>query len=259
MNKGIKLLLFIVGTAMLFSSCLINKDFMFKTPEEYVFEIPKLDSTNKEYKIAPNAILHISVFSRSGSAIIESTTGGADNGGNTRLPAQNSNALQYVVDKSGFVELPLIGKMNILGLTLFEAQIAIESKFQNFINDPYCVIRIINRRFMMFNGNGSNGSIVQLEQDNCSLIEAIARGGGIDKRGNSSKVKVIRTLDGKQHVYQFDLSTIDAIQYTTFAIQSGDIIYVEPMPQYSTEILGIVTPALTLLSTILLYVSIVTN
>ena len=229
---------------------------MFKTPEEYVFETPTLDSSNKEYRIAVNSILQIILFSRSGSQIIETTTAGADNGVG-RIPTQNNNALNYAVDKNGFVELPLVGKQNILGLTIFEAQSFLEAKYQLYINDPYCIVRVINRRYMFFNGNGSNGTVIELSQDNSSLIEAIARGGGIDKRGNSSKVKVIRSINGKQHVYLFDLSTIDAIKYTTFAIQSGDIIYVEPMPQYSTEILNVITPVLTLLSTIFLYVSIV--
>ena len=229
---------------------------MFKTPEDFAFEIPKMDSTNKEYRIAINSIISIQVLSRNGSAIIESTSG-SDGASNSRIMNQNVGGLNYVVDQNGEVELPLIGKQKIVDKTIFEAQNYLEKVYEQYINDPYCVIRISNRRFMYFNGNGSTGSLVELGQDNASILEAIARGGGISARGNSSKVKVIRTINGKQQVFLFDLSTISAMQYVNFSIQSGDIVYVEPMPQYSAELLGIITPALTLFSTILLYFSLV--
>jgi polysaccharide export outer membrane protein len=256
MNQVTKLTLLFAIFSVFFTSCLINKDFMFKTPEDFAFETPKMDTTNKEYRIAINSIISIQVLSRNGSAIIESTSG-SDGASNSRIMNQNVGGLNYVVDQNGEVDLPLIGKQKIVDKTIFEAQNYLEKVYEQYINDPYCIIRVNNRRFMYFNGNGSTGTLVELGQDNASILEAIVRGGGISARGNSSKVKVIRTINGKQQVFLFDMSTISAMQYVNFSIQSGDIVYVEPMPQYSSELLSIITPALTLFSTILLYFSLV--
>lgn len=84
-------------------------------------------------------------------------------------------------------------------------------------------------------------------------------GGGISERGNSSKVKVIRKVNGQQNVFLFDLSTIDAARFTNFAIQTEDIIYVEPMPRYSTELLSLVAPVISLLSSTVLFVTLISR
>lgn len=227
---------------------------MFKTPEDFTYQAPILDSSFEDYKISPNTGISVTILSRSGSAFVEATTGGADN---FRLNNQNNqNNNSFIIDNNGMVDLPLIGKHNLTGLTIFEAQDYIEKELVKYIVDPFCIVRVTNRYCIYFNGSGSQANIIGLTQFNTSLIDAIAMGGGISERGNSSKVKVIRKINGQQNVFLFDLSTINGAKYTNFAIQTEDIIYVEPMPRYSTELLSIVTPVISLLSSTLLFITI---
>jgi polysaccharide export outer membrane protein len=157
------------------------------------------------------------------------------------------------------VELPLIGNHNLTGMSILEAQNYIEKELLKFIVDPFCIVKVTNRYCIYFNGSGSQASVIGLNQFNTSLIDVIAMGGGISERGNSSKVKVIRKVNGQQNVFLFDLSTIDAARFTNFAIQTEDIIYVEPMPRYSTELLSLVTPVISLLSSTVLFVTLISR
>jgi polysaccharide export outer membrane protein len=262
MFQSSKIIIFLSLVTMMLSSCIINRDFILQTDEDFVFNSPVIDSSNREYRIPINSSLTVMVFTRNGDIIFESlTSAGTSNGsGNSRgsnFIFRNNNTIEFMMDAEGMVHLPLVGPQRLVGMTIFEAQEFLEKKFADFFVEPYCIIQVTNRRFMYFNGGGSQGTVIRMSIEKINLLEAIALGGGLSNRANSSKIKVIRNINGKQQVYYFDMSKIDAVKYFDFYIESGDVIYVEPMPQFATELLTVITPALTLFSTIILYLSVV--
>ena len=169
---------------------------------------------------------------------------------------RNMGQLEYTQDREGFYNLPLLGKVNLNGMTVFDAQKYLVQRFSEFFVEPYCILRINNSRFIYFNGAGSKSSVVLLPPYRCSLLEAMTIGGGISNRGISSKVKVIRKVNGKNEIYLFDMSRIEALQYSEFYIQNGDIIYVEPRPLFASGVSAVISPIVSLASTIILYLSI---
>lgn len=219
--------------ALFLGSCSINKNLMFKTDDEFVFDEINFDSTNVEYKISANDLLVIEVYTNEGSIILEFTTSAASRPQNLAKPE-----IIYTVNKDGFAELPGIGLQKLEGLTIMQAQDYLEEKFGLLFNRPYCLIKVINRRAIVFPGTGGEGTVIPLMNPNISVIEALALAGGIAERGNASKVKVVRgrTVE-EQKVFLLDLSTIEGIKYANMAVQAGDIIYVEPTPQVPLEVL----------------------
>jgi polysaccharide export outer membrane protein len=246
----------LVGVVMLFfSSCVVNRDFMLQTDVDYPYKMPQIDTAAREQRINVTSVIQIMLYSRNGDAIFESVVNVEGSGQLTRMNRNISN-FDYVQDMSGNYNLPLIGKVDLNGLTLFEAQDSLEKKFSKFFVDPYCLIQIANSRFIFFSGAGSSSSVVSLPNYRCSLLEAITIGGGINPRGISSQVKVIRRIDGKDQIFLFDMSRIDALAYNEFYIQNGDIVYVEPRPLYASGFLGVISPIVSLATTIVLYLSI---
>jgi polysaccharide export outer membrane protein len=194
-------------------------------------------------------------MSRNGDLIFESVVN--TEGSSQMVRSQRATSqYEYVQDIYGNYNLPLLGKVNLNGMTLFEAQDSLEKRFSEYFVDPYCMIEILNNRFIFFNGAGSSSSVVPLPKHRCSLLEAITIGGGINQRGISSRVKVIRKINGNDEIYLFDLSKIDALAYNEFYIQNGDIVYIEPRPLYASGFLGVISPIVTLATTIVLYLSI---
>ena len=76
----------------------------------------------------------------------------------------------------------------------------------------------------------------------------IALSGGIPERGNSSNIKIVRTIEGKRKVFLVDLSTIDRLDIGEMLVQANDYIFIEEKPNYPQEITREITPYLTLLS-----------
>lgn len=263
MFQSSKIIIFLSLVTVMLSSCIINRDFILQTDEDFVFNTPIIDSTNREYRIPINSSLTVMVFTRNGDIIFESLTSAGTNSsgsGSSRASNvifRNNNTMEFLMDAEGMVHLPLVGPQRLVGMTIFEAQEFLEKKFADFFVQPYCIIQVTNRRFMYFNGSGSQGTVIRMNTEKINLLEAIALGGGLSGRANSSKIKVIRNINGKQQVYFFDMSKIDAAKYFDFYIESGDVIYVEPMPQFASELLTVITPVLTLFSTVLLYLSVV--
>ena len=250
---NMRTLFFIVGVAALMSSCSINRNIMFQTDTEYEFKKPDLDSTNKEYKLAPFDYITISLFTGDGAMILEYTTSGIE-----RQPNYGGFDLYYILDKNGEVDLPVLGKTKLAGLSIPEAQIYLETKFINY-NDPFCLVRVLNRRVMVFTGDGSVGSVVPLANQNISVLEAIALAGGIRERGNASKVKIIRGKNGVNEVYRLNLSTIEGVESAKMIVQAGDIIYVEPVPQITNEFVKDIAPLVSLITSTLILLFVITK
>jgi polysaccharide export outer membrane protein len=256
MSSKTKLSILVSALMLFFSSCIVNRDFMLQTDEDYPFAVPKLDTVAREQKINTSSVIELMLLTRNGDMIFESVV--STDGGQTQSArlSRTMSQIEYVQDINGLYNLPLLGKTNLNGMTLFEAQEYLEKKFAQFFVEPYCVLRIVNNRFIYFGGGGSLSQVVNLPNYRVSLLEAITIAGGINSRGISAKIKVIRSVKGKNEVYLFDMSKIDALAYSEFYIQNGDIVYVEPRPLYASGFLGVISPVIALATTVLLYLSI---
>jgi polysaccharide export outer membrane protein len=92
-------------------------------------------------------------------------------------------------------------------------------------------------------------------------MEALAMVGGIDARGDASKVKLIRQDPETKvrTIYQLDLSTIDGLPEADIVVQANDIIYVEPLPLLAREFVQEIAPVVSLITTTALLITLVLN
>lgn len=237
----------LVVMTIVFSSCSINKEFMFKTPEDYVFDIPEIDSTSIDYRIQQHDIILFEVYTNEGAMMLEFTTSGVESSG-----YKLGVGFQYTVDSQGMVEFPVIGKKVITGLTVQEAQDFIEDAYEFQFNGPYVVLKVMNRRAIMFTSPAGSGKVIDLSNEGISVIEALALAGGSGNNGDVSDIKIIRSVGNEQEVYKIDLSTIDGIKYSNMAVEAGDIIYVQQTRQLGGQIVQDIQPYLALVSSITL-------
>jgi polysaccharide biosynthesis/export protein len=247
MNPMLRTIGVIAVLSFFLGSCTINKNIMFKTDREFTYGQMNFDSTNAEYRLAPNDIITLAVFTNGGNLLLENTTTSAE-----RSRVVSVTDFVYQLDVRGNVELPVVGVHQLQGMTIIEAQRYLMEKYSVQYNNPYIVVRVINRRIMVFPGTGGEGAVVPLLNTNVSVIEALALAGGIALRGNASKVKLIRDVGAKQEVYLIDLSTIEGIKYANMPVQAGDILYVEPTPDIASEVLRDVQPVFQILSSLAL-------
>jgi polysaccharide export outer membrane protein len=238
-----KLILVVFMMACGFSSCYINRDFMLQPDSDFVFEELYEDSTSKEFRIGPNSILMINVFTNDGALLLEYSTGGGE--GRRFL---TGSTMHYVVDADGNVNLPLIGPVNLNGLTIPEAQKMLGELYDVRYNDSYVIVKVESRRVIVYNGNNSSGKVIPLTNNGISILEAITLAGGMAANADAGKVRLFRRKDGEYKAYQIDLSKIEGIKYANTAVESGDIIYVQSVPRIGREILENIQPVVSIIS-----------
>lgn len=242
-DMNFKRLFFFLSAVIAFSSCTLNKEFMFKTDEDYVFDVPVIDSSSIDYKIQTNDVISFDLFTNDGAIMLEYTTSSVEA---PRYAVGNS--FQFTVNAQGFVEFPVIGMKEIVGMTIAEAQDFLEAEFDSQFNDPYVIVKVLNRRAIVFTAPAGSGSVIVLQNQGISIIEAIAMAGGLGKNGRADDIKVIRKVGKEQEVYHIDLSKIDGIKYANMSVEAGDIIYVQQTRQLGKEITTDIQPYVAIIS-----------
>lgn len=245
MIRNIFILLVVVG----FYGCAsINPSIMFKTPKDYKFANPP-NLVQIDYKIAPYDIIEFQIFTNDGYKLIDLlSTGASGSGSSTNLLV----SAQYVVDKDGFVKLPVLGNVLIKDITRIEGQKMLEEKYSAYYNLPFVKLKVVNKRVFVFNGSGGQGQVVPLANENTTLIEALASVGGLANTGKAKKIKLIRGDLKNPEIQLIDLSTVEGMTKANLMVQANDIIYVEPVRRINQEVLNQISPIIGLLSSLLL-------
>ncbi len=244
--KSKKYLFFIVFIAFVSSCRYFQPSVMFKTPKGFSFD-QFIDSVQKDYIIRKNDILTFRVFSNDGFKVLEMTQNMSGGG----VQNNSQQLIQYSVESNGMVKFPVIGRQKIEGLSIREAEKFLEQKYTEFYNSPFVDLRVTNKRVIIFPGNEGTAKVLPLQNENTTLIEALAMSGGISNTGKAWKVKLIRGDLKNPTIYLFDLSKIESIKDAGMYLQANDIIYVEPTFYVAKELVEELAPILTILTTVL--------
>lgn len=244
---------FIALVVVILSGCTINRDIMFKTSRDHVFDQFQ-DTSSKQLKIQANDVLQFRLFANDGFKMIDLISDGAGR------DAQflNRNIFTYLVEHDGLVKLPILGRVPVAGKTVREAELFLEERYMEYYNRPFVQLLVVNRRVVVFPGGGGDARVVPLENNNTTLLEALATAGGLAKRGDARRVKLFRLEpSGNRMVYSFDLSDIEGLKYGDIVLQGDDVIYVQPNPDLASEALRDIVPVMTLVTTIILAIGVV--
>jgi polysaccharide export outer membrane protein len=157
------------------------------------------------------------------------------------------------VDINGLIKLPMVGDVKLEGITLKQAEEILQKEYARFFKDPYVQLSFVNKRVIVLGAMG--GQVIQLENENVRVAEVLALAKGLD---NNSKAQNMRLIRGEK-VYEIDFSTIEGFKNGNMLIQSGDIVYVEPVRRPFSEALrdysGIFTILISMTTLVTLLVS----
>lgn len=249
------LILIVVATLASLTSCGVNSNIMFKVPKgELVYHdsIPMTPTT--DYVIAPDDKITFKLNTNDGELILDANIGLND-------VSQNNNIriVEYLVKRDGTVELPKIQNVKVAGLTVVECQDLLKTLYAKEYEDPFIQVKITNQRVVVFPGTGSEAKVILLENNNTTLMEALALAGGITDRGKANTVKLMRRVNGQRKVYVLDMSVIEGLKYADMIVQANDYIYIEPTAQVAREVLREVSPIISIMSSAAVVLTLITR
>lgn len=218
---------------------------MFKTTARYNYAtLP--DSQIVDYVIQKNDYLSMRLYSNDGFALVDLL-----NVSESKGSASSGNMMIYKVEYDGYVKLPLLGRVKLEGMTRREAELYLEEKYAQHYVKPFVILNVTNKRIIVFNGSFGNAKVVELENENIGLVEALALAGGIQENGKAWKVKLIRGPVSNPTVYQFNLRELESYKKAGIVVVPNDIIYVEPRSRISQILIRDVAPIVSLLTSVL--------
>ena len=194
-----------------------------------------------EYIINSGDRLTMQVYSNNGYELVNVIP--------TNINIAGNNLTEYQVDLSGNAKLPMLDTVFVKGLTTHQTEKILEKAYTQYFKDPFVMIKVTNKRVIVYTGEGK-ATVVPFENQNMSLIEAIAKAGGLSANGKAYHIKLIRGDLTNPEVRVIDLSTIEGMKQANLVLQANDIIYVEPVIRITTGVLNELTPIIAILTSI---------
>ncbi len=194
----------------------------------YLQDINDTTIDNYDYKdivIKPDDILNINISSSIPETTAEFNRESDSSGSSLELLQVNG----YLVNNSGNITFPVIGEINLLGLTIKEAQKKIYKLLEEkqLLIEHSVEIKILNSHITIL-GEVKNPGRYNYLENNMNILKVIGMAGDLTINGNRKDVKVIRQYNNKSIVKSIDLTTSAYLQSEVFHVLSGDIIIVNP-------------------------------
>ncbi len=190
-----------------------------------------------EYKIVPHDRISIIVYQHPDLS--------------TTTPMMATQDKGILVDSDGVVSLPLIEDIHIAGLTQKEAAKKIEKAYDYYLNYSKVRIEVLNKRAYVIGEVNKPGEF-PLENEQITLLQALAQAGDFTDTANRKKILIIRSQQNGAKTFMIDLTDINSIAHANLMIKPNDIVYVTPtsMKAINTNIASI-SPIFQIIGTIL--------
>lgn len=217
-----KVLLFTALTllAVLSTSCVTSKKV------RYLRDMPAYGiplNENYEATIVPYDELRIYVMSDGKNEELVKPFNVLGNVGNTTAQGR----MGYLVDVNGNIEFPVLGELHVEGLTRLQLQDLITSKIKEngYLSNPNVMVRFMN--FKVFVLGTESGKVLNIDNERCTFLEALAMAGGLDLYTRRDRIGVMREVNGKMVIHYMDPRSVDIFDDDFFLLQQNDIIFTE--------------------------------
>ena len=150
--------------------------------------------------------------------------------GNDNNYAQSRGMSGYTVDMSGNIDFPILGKININGMTREEVAVYIKNELESkdLIKDPVVTVEFMNLSISVL-GEVNRPGKYNITRDNFTVLDALSMAGDLTIFGNRTNILVLRQVDGVQRVHVIDLNSAQRTYSSpVYYLQQGDVVYVEP-------------------------------
>lgn len=231
----------ILLTALIFvSSCASQKNYVYLDNMMHGIEYEAI--FNKKTTIRKDDRLTITIASKTPelAAPFNVLTGSVQLSDRAEINMGNSatsNATGYLVDSQGNIDFPILGKLQVEGLTIEELKELIKAKIikEEYIKDPTVIADYANLKFYVLGEVASKGAH-NMHGNRVTLLEAISEAGDITSNGRPDRVAVIRRNGDVNVKYMHDLQSKDIFTSPCFYLQQNDVIIVEARDKSSENI-----------------------
>jgi polysaccharide export outer membrane protein len=236
LNSRMRVLIILFAGTFLISSCISNKKIvMLQKSDVNVENLPK-DSIVRtyaidtfEYKIQANDIISVRFESLTPKEY-DFFAMNSQPQASANLSSGGALLMGELVDEHGEIPFPVVGKVKVAGLTIFQIQEALQKIANQYTESPIVKVRLLNYRITVL-GEVVREGTVNLSNNRVSMIEAIGQAGGLGELADRQNIKLIRQRNGKIEIQYINLLQEDFVRSPYYYVYQNDVLIVPPLKQ----------------------------
>ncbi|MCM1109880.1 MAG: polysaccharide biosynthesis/export family protein [Clostridium sp.] len=135
----------------------------------------------------------------------------------------------YIVDKDGNINMPVLGKVHVAGLTEAEVSEKLLGLLDKDLIDPFVTVKLINFRVRVLGEVRTPGFRTKsVGRSTMTVLDAVASAGDMTEYSDRSNVMVIRNENGKLVYHRLNLNESSSLTSPYYYLQQNDIVIVPP-------------------------------
>ena len=147
------------------------------------------------------------------------------------LSTTGGTLMPYLVDTEGSINFPIIGRLQVAGLTKRQCERMIQDKIRPYLaesENPIVTVRMSSYSISVLGEVARPGSYM-VSREEINVLEALAQAGDLTIYGVRDRVKLIRkNASGRKEIHTLNLNDANIVNSPYFYLQQNDIVYVEP-------------------------------
>lgn len=229
-HMKLRTLLIIGLCAFLLSGCSSHKKIAYLQDVEMVNNLQK-ELPMYDAKIMPKDLLTITVNTTDpeAAAPFNLTVQSSVNVARSTSLTQQPTLQQYLVSNEGTIDFPVLGSLQVSGLTKSEAENLIRQKLGAYLKEtPIVTVRMTNYKISVL-GEVAHPGMFTINNEKVNIFEALALAGDLTIWGQRNDVKLIREdAAGQRQIITLNLNKADIVTSPYYYLQQNDILYVTP-------------------------------
>jgi polysaccharide export outer membrane protein len=221
----------IVALIILAASCSTQKELSYLNNLEEVGEENYFTMEVPDYKVQPRDILYISVKAQTPEGALSEMLSDKTSSNMNYMQGEASQYIMgYSIDPTGLLNVPLIGKVPVAGMTIYEIRDLMQAKVDSLFRHAYVEVRLMSFKYTVLGEVRAPGSFANYN-DQLTVLEAIGRAGGITETGTKEKILVVRPSGDKTITYHIDLQDKSLLSSPAYFLTPNDVVIVQPNPK----------------------------
>jgi polysaccharide export outer membrane protein len=133
----------------------------------------------------------------------------------------------YLVSNEGTIKIYRLGEIKVEGLTRTELATKLQNDLKPYLKEPLVNVAYLNRKVTVL-GGVATPKVLNLDEEQITLFDALARCGDISEKGNADQVFIIREVNDEKQFKKINLKDLSVFESNWYYLQSDDIVYVTP-------------------------------
>ena len=178
-------------------------------------------------KIGSNLYVNIQTTSEETNKLFNPTSS-SQSGSSQLFESPSSQYIYgYTIDKEGAITLPVLGKIELAGLSQNEAQSKVQLLANKYLKEATVKLKLLNFKITLM-GEVKAPGVYYNYNDDMTVFEAASMAGGFTDMAQLDQVLVMRKTKEGTKSYRLDMTNKSVLYHKAYYLQPNDVVYAQP-------------------------------